>query len=167
MTSSKVNHKKTKTVSESLMNRITKDLVRIQDVLENKEVYGGITESDRKLIKHSIRDLMETGLSFDDAVFSMIEEFNQNINQLDKNIDEVAPMGTVGTIGAIGGAGPGTAATGTAATNKPQSNVTPTGTTQPVSSQSIDALAQLLGRAGLSPSQLSSVLSKARQQDQG
>lgn len=169
-------------VTESLMHRVVKNLVRIQDIFENKKIYGGISTEDKKIIKSSIIESMGNGLAFEDAVLSMIEGFKEEIG-------EVAPIGAIPGIAAPGqlpnpaqaniappgGTGQPVASQGAVGVAKPGGTVKPVGTPvagttvpgQPVSSQGVDALAQMLGRAGLSPAQLSSLASKAKQQGQG
>lgn len=142
-------------VSESLMNRVVKNLVRIQDIVENKKVYGGLDTADRRLIVHSIKESMRGGLSFEDALTAMVEEFKQNISE----------VGTIGTVGTVG-ANPATTAPGAPAKPGTTANAAPaaqsTVKSEPMSSQGIEALGQVLKNAGLTPGQLSTVVSKAR-----
>lgn len=136
-------------ISESLKNRVVRNLVRIEDIVENRRVYGGVDRNDQRLVRAAIKESMRAGITFEDAILSMIEGFKEEI-------DEVAPVGTTGTVAP--GAKPAAPAT--------QANAAPAsaGTVQskPVSPQGVEALGQILRSAGLSPAQLSTVTSLAK-----
>lgn len=145
-------------ISESLKTRVVRNLVRIEDILEGQQVYGGIDQNDQRLVRAAIKESMRGGIAFEDAILSMIQGFKEEL-------DEYAPSGTTGTAASGNPAAPG-AKSATASAPGTQANAAPasTGTVQakPVSSQGVEALGQVLKNAGLTPSQLSTVTSLAR-----
>jgi len=77
-------------ISESVKDRIAGNLVRVQDIVEGQKVYGGLSDNDRRLIKHEIKESMRFGLTLEDAIMSMIEEFKSS------KLEELASIGAVG-----------------------------------------------------------------------
>lgn len=124
----------TGSISESVKDRIVGNLVRIEDIVEGQKVYGGLTDDDRRLIKHEIKESMRHGMTLEDAVMSMIEEFKN------ARLNELASIGAIGP----GGKAPAPAATTTPATaanvaapagTTTTTATTTTGTTKPVGPQ--------------------------------
>lgn len=82
----------TESIEQSLLKRIAEGLVRIEDILEGNEVYGGINDTDRKAIKDAFYDAMGRGWQYDDIVESLVEGVKIEVNLRE------ASIGTIGTI---------------------------------------------------------------------
>ena len=95
---------------------------------------------------------VDAGLDHNDSSLGLFEFFKR---QHEEKLNEVGVVGTVGTTGAAT-----TANTGNVANTAPASAGTVTN--KPMSQQGVDALGQMLKSAGLNPSQLNQVISKAK-----
>jgi hypothetical protein len=107
-----------------------------------------------------VREFADAGIDYNDAVIELVEYFKHELSEL-----AVAP-----TIPAVGGQ----PATTTAPTGTPSSTTANTAAKTPdtvsstnvvkppVTQQGVDALAQMVKNAGLSPSQISNLMSKAK-----
>jgi len=172
-------------ISSTLLNRIVEGLVRVNDIVEDKNVYGGITENERHFIKQSVNDLLESGIDYHDSVDSLVEYFKDQ--KYVRSINEVGVVGTVGqsagqaqtTPSASAGQAAPTTSAGqttpptTAANTAPKTTTvgsTPGQTpkpTPPINPQGLAAMAQMLANAGLTQSQLASLANKAKQEMPG
>ena len=137
-------------ISSKLISRIAGGLVRIDDIVENRQIYGGIALTDSVAIKQMVDESVAAGLDYDDTLIAIQEYFAQ---QKDTELNEVGTIGTVGTTGLP------TAAN--VANTAPTSAGTVT-STKPITPQGIDSIASMLKNAGLNPSQLSQVMTKAK-----
>jgi hypothetical protein len=135
-------------IDSKVVSRIAMGLVRIQDIVENRWVYGNISDSDRAAIQQMYNESVDSGLDHNDSSFGLFEFFKQ---QHEEKLNEITTVGTTGTGGATAG---------NVANTAPASNSTVTN--KPVTQQGVDALGQMLKSAGLNPSQLNQVLSKAK-----
>jgi hypothetical protein len=135
-------------IDSKVVSRIAMGLVRIQDIVENRWVYGSISDSDRAVIQHMYNESVDAGLDHNDSSLGLFEFFKR---QHEEKLNEVGTVGTVGTTGAP---------TGNVANTAPAA--TSTVTNKPMSQQGVDALGQMLKSAGLNPSQLNQVISKAK-----
>jgi len=135
-------------IDSKVVSRIAMGLVRIQDIVENRWVYGNISDSDRAAIQKMYNESVDSGLDHNDSSFGLFEFFKQ---QHEEKLNEITTVGTTGTGGATAG---------NVANTAPASNSTVTN--KPVTQQGVDALGQMLKSAGLNPSQLNQVLSKAK-----
>ncbi len=135
----------TEKISNSLSNRISEGLVRIEDILTDGKIYGAITPIERNTIKSLVKESQKSGLTYEDSVLSLTEYFKQRDYKL-KEYTSVGPSGPATTANA--NVAP---AAGNTVTNKP------------LDSKGIDAMAQMLRNAGLSQSQLNQVTNKAKQ----
>ena len=137
-------------IDSKVVSRIAMGLVRVQDIVEGRWVYGSISDSDRAAIQKMYNESVDAGLDHNDSSLGLFEFFK---NQYEEKLNEVGTVGTVGTTGAPATAG-NVANTAPAATG--------TVTNKPVTQQGVDAMAQMLKSAGLNPSQLNQVMSKAK-----
>lgn len=136
-------------IDSKVVARVAQGLVRIQDIVENRWVYGGISDSDRAAIQKMYTESVESGLDHVDSSIGLFEFFKQ---QHQDTVNEITTVGTTGTTG-----------TGTAGNVANTAPAAPgTVTNKPMSPQGIDALGQMLKSAGLNPSQLNQVISKAK-----
>lgn len=135
-------------IDSKVVSRIAMGLVRIQDIVENRWVYGSISDSDRAVIQQMYNESVDAGLDHNDSSLGLYEFFKK---QHEEKLNEVGTVGTVGTTGAP---------TGNVANTAPAA--TGTVTNKPMSQQGVDALGQMLKSAGLNPSQLNQVISKAK-----
>jgi hypothetical protein len=171
-------------ISSTLLNRIVEGLVRVNDIVEDKNVYGGITENERHFIKQSVNDLLESGIDYHDSVDSLVEYFKDQ-----KYVRSINEVGVVGTVGQSAGqaqttpsASAGQAAPTTSAgqtTPPTAANTAPKTTTvgstpgqtpkpaQPINPQGLAAMAQMLANAGLSSSQLGTLTNTVKQNMSG
>jgi hypothetical protein len=137
-------------IDSKLVSRIAMGLVRIQDIVENRWVYGNISDSDRTAIQKMYTESVDAGLDHNDSSIGLFEFFKK---QHEESLNEITTIGTTGT-------------TGTSNTTSNVANTTPTSagtvTNKPISQPGIDALGQMLKSAGLNPSQLNQVMSKAK-----
>lgn len=139
-----------KEIKESAVKSIVTGLVRVQDIVEDRSVHGLISTRERNLIKLIVLESLKSGIEYQDALIGLVEFLKQREE----------PIEEVGTIAPTAPTAPGQTA-----------NAAPAGTTtsagqpaaKPITPQGIDALAQMLKSAGLSTSQLSQVMSKARE----
>lgn len=138
-------------IDSKVVSRIAMGLVRIQDIVENRWVYGNISDCDRAAIQKMYNESVDSGLDHNDSSFGLFEFFKQ---QHEEKLNEITTVGTTGT------SGTGGATDGNVANTAPASNSTVTN--KPVTQQGVDALGQMLKSAGLNPSQLNQVLSKAK-----
>ena len=154
--------------SVKLMRNIAEGLVRVDDLVLNRPVYGKPTDQDRRAVYRMVREFADAGIDYNDAVVELVEYFKHELSEL-----AVAP-----TIPAVGGKPAIVAPTGTSvgSTTPPTANTAATtpGTVSstapgaapvvapPVTQQGVDALAQMVKNAGLSPSQISTLMSKAK-----
>ena len=136
-------------IDSKVVSRIAMGLVRVQDIVEGRWVYGSISDSDRAAIRHMYNESVDAGLDHNDSSLGLYEFFKQ---QHEESLNEVGTIGTVGTTGAP--------TTGNVANTAPASAGTVTN--KPVTQQGVDALGQMLKSAGLNPSQLNQVMSKAK-----
>ena len=134
-------------IDSKLVSRIAMGLVRIQDIVENRWVYGNISDSDRTAIQKMYTESVDAGLDHIDSSIGLFEFFKK---QHEESLNEITTIGT----------------TGTSNTTSNVANTTPTSagtvTNKPMSQQGIDALGQMLKSAGLNPAQLNQVMSKAK-----
>lgn len=135
-------------IDSKVVSRIAMGLVRVQDIVESRWVYGGISDSDRAVIQQMYNESVDAGLDHNDSSLGLYEFFKK---QHEEKLNEVGTVGTVGTTGAP---------TGNVANTAPAA--TGTVTNKPMSQQGVDALGQMLKSAGLNPSQLNQVISKAK-----
>jgi hypothetical protein len=135
-------------IDSKVVSRIAMGLVRIQDIVENRWVYGNISDSDRAAIQKMYNESVDAGLDHNDSSLGLFEFFKQ---QHEEKLNEITTVGTTGTGGVTDG---------NVANTAPASNSTVTN--KPVTQQGVDALGQMLKSAGLNPSQLNQVLSKAK-----
>lgn len=135
-------------IDSKVVSRIAMGLVRVQDIVENRWVYGSISDSDRAVIQQMYNESVDAGLDHNDSSLGLYEFFKK---QHEEKLNEVGTVGTVGTTGAP---------TGNVANTAP--TATGTVTNKPMSQQGVDALGQMLKSAGLNPSQLNQVISKAK-----
>lgn len=135
-------------IDSKVVSRIAIGLVRVQDIVENRWVYGSISDSDRAVIQQMYNESVDAGLDHNDSSLGLYEFFKK---QHEEKLNEVGTVGTVGTTGAP---------TGNVANTAPAA--TGTVTNKPMSQQGVDALGQMLKSAGLNPSQLNQVISKAK-----
>lgn len=135
-------------IDSKVVSRIAMGLVRVQDIVENRWVYGSISDSDRAVIQQMYNESVDAGLDHNDSSLGLYEFFKK---QHEEKLNEVGTVGTVGTTGAP---------TGNVANTAPAA--TGTVTNKPMSQQGVDALGQMLKSAGLNPSQLNQVISKAK-----
>ena len=152
--------------SVKLMRNIAEGLVRVDDLVLNRPVYGKPTDQDRRAVYRMVREFADAGIDYNDAVVELVEYFKHELSEL-----AVAP-----TIPAVGGkpaTTTTTAPTGTPSTTANTAAKTPDTVSStapgaapvvapPVSQQGVDALAQMVKNAGLSPSQLGTLMSKAK-----
>jgi len=159
-------------INTKLLNRIVEGLVRIDDIVKDRDVYGGISQEERNAIKQSIIESIDAGIDYNDSVSALVEYFKHQ--QFVQAMNEVGVIGTVGSTPA-----PGTPpATGTPAPSagavtkppigQPTANAAPTSagtvTKPPINQQGIAAMAQMLANAGINQNQLGTITSKARQE---
>jgi hypothetical protein len=135
-------------IDSKVVSRIAMGLVRVQDIVEGRWVYGSISDSDRAAIQQMYNESVDAGLDHNDSSLGLFEFFK---NQYEEKLNEVGTVGTVATTGAP---------TGNVANTAPAA--TSTVTNKPMSQQGVDALGQMLKSAGLNPSQLNQVISKAK-----
>ncbi len=135
---------RTQKLSAGLVKRISEGLVRIEDILHDREIYGAITATERETIKSMVKESVRTGLSVEDSVLSLSEYFRQP----DYKLTEYTSVGPGGATTANANVAP---AASPAMTNKP------------IDTKGIDAMAQMLKNAGLTPQQLNQVTNKAKQ----
>ena len=139
-------------IDSKVVSRIAMGLVRVQDIVEGRWVYGNISDSDRAAIQQMYNESVDAGLDHYDSSLSLFEFFKK---QHEESLNEITTVGTTGTTGT---AAPAT--TGNVANTAPAS--VGTVTNKPVTPQGVDALGQMLKSAGLNPSQLNQVMSKAK-----
>ncbi len=60
-----------KNFDTGLVSRITENLVRIQDIVENRRIYGGISEQDRNAIRGLYQQGRRLGIEHNDLVESI------------------------------------------------------------------------------------------------
>jgi len=137
-------------IDSKVVSRIAMGLVRVQDIVEGRWVYGSISDSDRAAIQQMYNESVDSGLDHNDSSLGLFEFFKK---QHEEKLNEVGTVGTVGTTGV-----PTTA--GNVANTAPAAASTVTN--KPVTQQGVDALGQMLKSAGLNPSQLNQVMSKAK-----
>jgi hypothetical protein len=136
-------------IDSKVVSRIAMGLVRVQDIVEGRWVYGSISDSDRAAIQQMYNESVDAGLDHNDSSLGLFEFFK---NQYEEKLNEVGTVGTVATTGAP--------TAGNVANTAPAT--TNTVTNKPVTQQGVDALGQMLKSAGLNPSQLNQVMSKAK-----
>lgn len=88
----------TESVELSLLKRIAEGLVRIEDILEGNQVYGGINDVDRKAIKDAFYSAMERGWQYDDIVDSLVEGVKVEVNLREASIGTISPLPKLPTI---------------------------------------------------------------------
>jgi len=137
-------------ISSKLISRIATGLVRIDDIVENRQVYGGIALTDSNTIKQMVDESIAAGLDYDDTLIALQEYFTQ---QRDYKLNEVGTVGTVATTG--------TPTTGNVANAAPTSAGS-VSSVKPITPQEIDSFGAMLKNAGLNPSQLNQVITKAK-----
>lgn len=69
-------------VSTSLMTRITEGLVRIEDIANDRRVYGGVTAEEKQAIKQALMLGKKDNIATDDLVESLVEYFRQHLNEI-------------------------------------------------------------------------------------
>lgn len=114
-------------ISHDLITRIARDLVRVQDIIANKKIYGGITESERQAIKETYARAHSNNISKQDIFDSIVELCRSHLNE----ISPVMPVTAMSTASNQVNKSPAAAATG-AQTNRP---VTPADTAANISMQ--------------------------------
>jgi hypothetical protein len=139
-------------IDSKVVSRIAMGLVRVQDIVEGRWVYGSISDSDRAAVQQMYNESVDSGLDHNDSSLGLYEFFKK---QHEESLNEITTVGTTGTVGTAG-----TPATGNVANTAPAT--TSTVTNKPMSQQGVDALGQMLKSAGLNPSQLNQVISKAK-----
>lgn len=142
-------------ISLKLMRNIVEGLVRVDDLVLNRPVYGNPSVQDRRAVQKVVKEFAEYGIDYRDAVVELVEYFNHSVNEI----------ATIPTIGSVAPAG-NVAATGTTVPGAPAKPAVPgapaTQVKTPVTSQGVDALAQIVKNAGLNPGQLSQLTTKAK-----
>ena len=126
-------------------------LVRIDDIMENRQVYGGIALADSSIIKQMIDESIADGMDYNDTLMGLLEYFKQKHNE------ELTEVGIIGTV-ATTGSGP---ATGNVANATPGSAGT-VSSAKPITPQGIESIGAMLKNAGLNPAQLGQVMAKAK-----
>jgi hypothetical protein len=138
-------------IDSKVVSRIAMGLVRVQDIVEGRWVYGSISDSDRAAIQQMYNESVDAGLDHNDSSLGLFEFFKK---QHEEKLNEITTVGTTGTVGTGG------ATAGNVANTAPASAGTVTN--KPVTQQGVDALGQMLKSAGLNPAQLNQVMSKAK-----
>jgi hypothetical protein len=157
-------------INTKLLNRIVEGLVRIDDIVEDRDVYGGISQDERDIIKQSISESIDAGIDYGDSISALVEYFKHQ--QFVRAINEVGVIGTVGSTPATGAApAPSAGAVTKPPIGQPTANAAPTsaGTVTkppppPLNQQGLSAMAQMLANAGINQNQLATITSKARQE---
>lgn len=114
-------------VGDDLVTRIARDLVRVEDIIKDKKIYGGITESQKQAIKQAHAQAHLNNISEQD-IFDSITELCRS------HLREIGPIGPVTAMtppSNQANKSPAAAATG-AQTNRP---VTPADTAANISMQ--------------------------------
>jgi hypothetical protein len=132
-------------IRPSVIKRIAENLVRVEDIVNDRQVYGLVTESEKTTIKSMVSQSSINGLAYEDAVIAVTEYFKH----ANHDIVEVT-TGTTGTMGTNAAA----TSNVTVSTNNMQN--------KPVDQRGIEAISQMVKNAGLNPSQLNQVMNKAR-----
>jgi hypothetical protein len=131
-------------LSPLLIKRISENLVRVDDIVNDRKVYGTITSNEKNAIKNLVHESSINGLDYEDAILSVTEYLKQ-FNTLVVEANVIGPTAS------------------TSANSNVATGTTTTSTTQkPINQQVIDEIAQMVKNAGLNPSQLNQVMSKAR-----
>lgn len=87
----------TESINKTLIQRIAEGLVRVEDILEGKQVYGGIGEGDRKAIKNAFYDAVERGWRYDDIIDSLVERCKLEGTLQETTIGVVSPATSIPT----------------------------------------------------------------------
>lgn len=103
-------------ITPNLMFRIVNDLVRIEHIVQDRQVYGGIKESEKNLIKEAVRFGLKNNINEEDVYQSLVEYFRQSLN-------EIGPIMPVTGMTTANSKPPAQTAVAGAQTNRP---VTPT-----------------------------------------
>jgi hypothetical protein len=72
----------TNIVSVDLMYRIVNDLVRISDIVENRKIFGGITEGEEQAIKEAVQLGLNSEIEKDDTFESLLEYFRSHLAEI-------------------------------------------------------------------------------------
>lgn len=76
-----------KGINPKLARRIAEGLVRVDDILNNGYVYGGISDQDRQRIRETIDSAQQLGIDYTDAVNSLVEYLADEVK-----IMEIGPI---------------------------------------------------------------------------
>lgn len=87
----------TESINKTLIQRIAEGLVRVEDILEDNQVYGGIGEGDRKAIKDAFYNAMERGWRYDDIIDSLVERCKLEGSLKETTIGVVSPATSIPT----------------------------------------------------------------------
>ena len=119
-----------------LMHNIAEGLVRMDDLVLNRPVYGNPSVTDRRVVQRMVREFAEAGIDYRDAVVELVEYFRQETIKED-GLPSIPPLPTAAPAAAAPAVAPAAAAT-TAA-------VTP----DEAAKQEAAALAKIQANAGL------------------
>lgn len=74
-------------INPKLAKRIAEGLVRVDDILNNGYIYGGISNEDRQRIRETIESAEKLGIEYADAVNSLVEYLADEVK-----IMEIGPI---------------------------------------------------------------------------
>ena len=77
-------------LTKDLIKRITSGLVRVQDIVDNRSLFGGITESDRSFINNIYKQGISEGIDPDDVVTSL-----ETLLVSEEFIAEISPIAPI------------------------------------------------------------------------
>ena len=120
-----------------LMRNIAEGLVRMDDLVLNRPVYGNPSVTDRRVVQRMVREFAEAGIDYRDAVVELVEYFRQETIKED-GLPSIPPLPTAAPAAAAPAVAPAAATTTTAA-------VTP----DEAAKQEAAALAKIQANAGL------------------
>lgn len=69
-------------ISSKLMTRIVNDLVRLDDIVEGKKIYGSITEQERRFICDLMQEAKNNGIDRSDIIESIKEYFKNTLVEI-------------------------------------------------------------------------------------
>lgn len=120
-----------------LMRNIAEGLVRMDDLVLNRPVYGNPSVTDRRVVQRMVREFAEAGIDYRDAVVELVEYFRQETIKED-GLPSIPPLPTAAPAAAAPAVAPAATTTTTAA-------VTP----DEAAKQEAAALAKIQANAGL------------------
>lgn len=69
-------------ITPGLMLRIVNNLVLIEHIVQDRHVYGGIQELEKKLIKEAVQAGIENNIVEEDVYQSLVEYFRQSLAEI-------------------------------------------------------------------------------------